>query len=226
MEKPIGFTGYKQDQYVDNRVTKPIGIAIYDDRTQTVKNIDNMVNNQALIDVSGMFSPGIVNQIGRAGLKSIGLGLSKIPKEQVFYHGTTRNVKGDFNPNALKYNRGGGKEGYSYFSPNAKKASSYAGEKTGSQVYPVNIDKSKLFDPTHKPHSDKMLAYLENIYGKDKAMRINTGMRDRQIGHLNSENEIVYDFLNKNNFNGQYVFEDQIKNIGIKGDGSVTSIFK
>lgn len=51
-EQPIGFLGYQQDQYVDNRITTPIGQAIYDPRTPSVKAMDDLAQKQALEDVS------------------------------------------------------------------------------------------------------------------------------------------------------------------------------
>ena len=83
--EPVGFQGYAQDQYVDNRVTRPIGNAIYEQRSPMEIGYDNTIQQQALGDISDLFIPGApfiskgvrgINAARKAVPKQAGLGLT------------------------------------------------------------------------------------------------------------------------------------------------------
>ncbi len=78
-QQPVGFQGYAQDQYIDNKVTRPIGTAIYENRTPMQVQYDNQIQRQALGDVSDMFIPGA--PLISKGVRSINAARKVIPKK-------------------------------------------------------------------------------------------------------------------------------------------------
>ncbi len=163
----------------------------------------DMLPEPGLVDVSGMFTPGLAAGISRQAIR--GSKVLKTPTTQ-WYHGTPHNIKEGFNPTTQKYNRGGSNE-MTFFTRHPKEADGYSRMDVGSNLHRVEVSPyAKIFDPDNKIHSKQLKDAYMDAYGISKGTKIHNTATDKTgAGWVEAEDAVANAMYKANGYDGVLV---------------------
>lgn len=150
--------------------------------------------------------------------------------EKVYYHGTRSGKNFEsFDPSESSTQPG------VFFSEDSKHAAGFSTEYSpdgakyakGSRVIPVYLKTEKIFDPSSKSDQGKLAAYAkEKGFDDEFISELISKMSDSANGWRSSETPLVSDFLKNGDYQGQYLYENENKNIQVIDPSAIRSVYE